>query len=270
MSDQKIPQKMKKRANLREEDKEKCEDYYSEVKNFVVKNIAAMERKSEELTYFFEYNKDKNLFISDEYNQILETYGYYDKNQKKMHLSLEEAFYLNQIGSIGLKPDFNFDDLNLVNLYLYSYLRRSGKIPIVCKIILLIEEKNKIEDELNSKDKMDKNNEKDNKIDKKNDSELEIENNNKNIKDIDKYFILFENIDDYKRHKIKSILYQHDSEENLNYILFRKIINGSKEIYNLYKKVNKLKLEEFKSDIIICITQGITITFLKLDDTINI
>ena len=49
MSDQKIPQKMKKRANLREEDKEKCEDYYSEVKNFVVKNIAAMERKSEEL-----------------------------------------------------------------------------------------------------------------------------------------------------------------------------------------------------------------------------
>ena len=269
MSDQKLPQKMKKKANLKEEDKEKCEDYYSEVKNFVEKNITTMTKKLEELTYFCEYNKEKNIFIGNEYNQILESYGYYNKNKKKMYLSVEEAFYLNQVGLIGFKPEFIFDDLNIVNLYLYSYLRRGGKIPIVCKILLLIEEninENKIEDKDNKEKDRDKDNEK--KCEEK-EKDLKKKNNNK-IEDIEKYFILFENIDDYKRHKIKSILYQHNSEDNLNYLLFQKIINDSKEIYNLYKKVNKLKMDEFKSEIIICITQGITITFLKLDDTVKI
>ena len=246
MSEQQIPKKMKKKKNLKEEDKEKCDNYYSEVKLFIDKNDTAISRKLKNLDYFFEYDKKEDLFISDKYDQSLETYGYYNKTQKKMYLSVEEAFYLNQICLINFKPEFNFNDLNLVDLYLYSYLRRAAKIILVGKILLLSYE-------LNQKDE-----EKDNK------------NKKYGINDIEKYYILFENKQDYKDHKIKSILYQHDSEENLNYILFQNIINNSKKLYNLYLEVNNKKYDEFKAEIILCITQGVSITFLKLNDTIII
>ena len=246
MSEQQIPKKMKKKKNLKEEDKEKCDNYYSEVKLFIDKNDTAISRKLKNLDYFFEYDKKEDLFISDKYDQSLETYGYYNKTQKKMYLSIEEAFYLNQICLINFKPEFNFNDLNLVDLYLYSYLRRAAKIILVGKILLLSYE-------LNQKDE-----EKDNK------------NKKYEINDIEKYYILFENKQDYKAHKIKSILYQHDSEENLNYILFQNIINNSKKLYNLYLEVNNKKYDEFKAEIILCITQGVSITFLKLNDTIII
>ena len=246
MSEQQIPKKMKKKKNLKEEDKEKCDNYYSEVKLFIDKNDTAISRKLKNLDYFFEYDKKEDLFISDKYDQSLETYGYYNKTQKKMYLSIEEAFYLNQICLINFIPEFNFNDLNLVDLYLYSYLRRAAKIILVGKILLLSYE-------LNQKDE-----EKDNK------------NKKYEINDIEKYYILFENKQDYKDHKIKSILYQHDSEENLNYILFQNIINNSKKLYNLYLEVNNKKYDEFKAEIILCITQGVSITFLKLNDTIII
>ena len=246
MSEQQIPKKMKKKKNLKEEDKEKCDNYYSEVKLFIDKNDTAISRKLKNLDYFFDYDKKEDLFISDKYDQSLETYGYYNKNQKKMYLSIEEAFYLNQICLINFKPEFNFNDLNLVDLYLYSYLRRAAKIILVGKILLLSYE-------LNQKDE-----EKDNK------------NKKYEINDIEKYYILFENKQDYKDHKIKSIFYQHDSEQNLNYILFQNIINNSKKFYNLYLEVNNKKSDEFKAEIILCITQGVSITFLKLDDTIKI
>ena len=246
MSEQQIPKKMKKKKNLKEEDKEKCDNYYSEVKLFIDKNDTAISRKLKNLDYFFEYDKKEDLFISDKYDQSLETYGYYNKTQKKMYLSVEEAFYLNQICLINFKPEFNFNDLNLVDLYLYSYLRRAAKIILVGKILLLCYE-------LNQKDE-----EKDNK------------NKKYEINDIEKYYILFENKQDYKDHKIKSILYQHDSEENLNYILFQNIINNSKKLYNLYLEVNNKKYDEFKAEIILCITQGVSITFLKINDTIII
>ena len=246
MSEQQIPKKMKKKKNLKEEDKEKCDNYYSEVKLFIDKNDTAISRKLKNLDYFFEYDKKEDLFISDKYDQSLETYGYYNKTQKKMYLSVEEAFYLNQICLINFKPEFNFNDLNLVDLYLYSYLRRAAKIILVGKILLLCYG-------LNQKDE-----EKDNK------------NKKYGINDIEKYYILFENKQDYKDHKIKSILYQHDSEENLNYILFQNIINNSKKLYNLYLEVNNKKYDEFKAEIILCITQGVSITFLKLNDTIKI
>ena len=246
MSEQQIPKKMKKKKNLKEEDKEKCDNYYSEVKLFIDKNDTAISRKLKNLDYFFEYDKKEDLFISDKYDQSLETYGYYNKNQKKMYLSVEEAFYLNQICLINFKPEFNFNDLNLVDLYLYSYLRRAAKIILVGKILLLCYE-------LNQKDE-----EKDNK------------NKKYEINDIEKYYILFENKQDYKDHKIKSILYQHDSEQNLNYLLFQNIINNSKKLYNLYLEVNNKKYDEFKAEIILCITQGVSITFLKLNDTIKI
>ena len=246
MSEQQIPKKMKKKKNLKEEDKEKCDNYYSEVKLFIDKNDTAISRKLKNLDYFFEYDKKEDLFISDKYDQSLETYGYYNKTQKKMYLSIEEAFYLNQICLINFKPEFNFNDLNLVDLYLYSYLRRAAKIILVGKILLLSYE-------LNQKDK-----EKDNK------------NKKYEINDIEKYYILFENKQDYKDHKIKSILYQHDSEQNLNYILLQNIINNSKKLYNLYLEVNNKKYDEFKAEIILCITQGVSITFLKLNDTIKI
>ena len=246
MSEQQIPKKMKKKKNLKEEDKEKCDNYYSEVKLFIDKNDTAISRKLKNLDYFFEYDKKEDLFISDKYDQSLETYGYYNKTQKKMYLSIEEAFYLNQICLINFKPEFNFNDLNLIDLYLYSYLRRAAKIILVGKILLLSYE-------LNQKDE-----EKDNK------------NKKYEINDIEKYYILFENKQDYKDHKIKSILYQHDSEQNLNYILFQNIINNSKKLYNLYLEVNNKKYDEFKAEIILCITQGVSITFLKLNDTIII
>ena len=246
MSEQQIPKKMKKKKNLKEEDKEKCDNYYSEVKLFIDKNDTAISRKLKNLDYFFEYDKKEDLFISDKFDQSLETYGYYNRTQKKMYLSVEEAFYLNQICLINFKPEFNFNDLNLVDLYLYSYLRRAAKIILVGKILLLSYE-------LNQKDE-----EKDNK------------NKKYEINDIEKYYILFENKQDYKDHKIKSILYQHDSEQNLNYLLFQNIINNSKKLYNLYLEVNNKKYDEFKAEIILCITQGVSITFLKLNDTIKI
>ena len=246
MSEQQIPKKKKKKKNLKEEDKEKCDNYYSEVKLFIDKNDTAISRKLKNLDYFFEYDKKEDLFISDKYDQSLETYGYYNKTQKKMYLSIEEAFYLNQICLINFKPEFNFNDLNLVDLYLYSYLRRAAKIILVGKILLLCYE-------LNQKDE-----------------EKENKNKKYGINDIEKYYILFENKQDYKDHKIKSILYQHDSEQNLNYLLFQNIINNSKKLYNLYLEVNNKKYDEFKAEIILCITQGVSITFLKLNDTIII
>ena len=246
MSEQQIPKKMKKKKNLKEEDKEKCDNYYSEVKIFIDKNDTSKSRKLKNLDYYFEYDKIKDLFISDKYDQSLETYGYYNKAQKKMYLSIEEAFYLNQICLINFKPEFNFNDLNLIDLYLYSYLRRAAKIILVSKILFLNYELNKKDEDKDDKNKK------------------------YEINDIDKYYILFENKQDYKEHKIKSILYQHDSEQNLNYILFQNIINNSKKLYNLYLEVNNKKSDEFKAEIILCITQGVSITFLKLDDTIKI
>ena len=250
MSNQKLPQKIKKKKNLNEEDKEKCEEYYNAVNDFIEKNKTNIDKKYKNLDYFFEYDEKNDIFISDKYQQNLETFGYYDKKNKKMYLSIEEAFYLYQLGYINFKPIVDFNNFNLVKLNLYSYLRRKAKILIVSKILSLIDEINK------------------NEVNDKNDENLNI--NENEINDIDKYYILFEDSDDYKRHKVKSILYQHDSEENLNYILFQNIINNSKQIYNLYQKINKIKSDEFKSDIIISITQGASITFLKLDDTIKI
>ena len=247
MSEQQLPKKMKKKANLMEEDKEKCDKYYSEVKTFIEKNELKMEKNNKNINYLFEYDEKQNLFISDKYEQKIESFGYYNKIYKKMFLSFEEAFYLYQIGYIKFKSEIDFNNFDLVNLYLYSYLRRSSKIILVCKILFLIEEMNKKDEEIKDKNKTE-----------------EI------IGDIDKYYILFENLEDYKRHKIKSILYQHNSEENLNYILFQNIINNSKRIYNLYLKVNEINLDEFKSEIIICITQGASITFLKINDSIKI
>ena len=248
MSEQQIPKKMKKKKNLKEEDKEKCDKYYSEVKTFIEKNDTAISRKMENLDYFFDYDKNKDLFISDKYDNSIETYGHYNKTEKKMYLSLEEAFYLYQTCLINFKPVFNFNDFNLVDLYLYSYLRRCSKIILVGKILLL-------NYELNKKDK---------------EGEKDKNKNYDEINDIDKYYILFENKQDYKANKIKSILYRHDSDENLNFILFQNIINNSKKLYNLYREVNNKNQDEFKSDIILCITQGVSITFLKIDDTIKI
>ena len=166
-----------------------------------------------------------------------------------MYLSIEEAYYLYQTCIINFKSEFNFNDFNLVNLNLYSYLIRSSKIVLVGKILLLIYEQ------------INKNKEK-------------IEDNNNKVKeeinDIDKYYILFSNSEDYKNHKIESIVYQHDSEDNINYLLFRKIINNSKIIYNIFQKIHQKKEDEFKSSIIMCITQGVSMTFLKINDTIEI
>ena len=247
MSEQQLPKKMKKKANLMEEDKEKCDKYYSEVKTFIEKNELKMEKNNKNINYLFEYDEKQNLFISDKYEQKIESFGCYNKINKKMFLSFEEAFYLYQIGYIKFKSEIDFNNFDLVNLYLYSYLRRSSKIILVCKILFLMEEMNKKDEEIKDKNK-----------------------NEEIIGDIDKYYILFENLEDYKRHKIKSILYQHNSEENLNYILFQNIIDNSKRIYNLYLKVNEINFDEFKSEIIICITQGASITFLKINDSIKI
>ena len=248
MSDQKLPQKMKKKNNkLKEEDKEKCNNYYSEVYKFIEKNDVAVSKKIKEINYFFEYDKENNYFISNHFDhQNLESYGYYNKKEKKIYLSEEEAFYLNQIGYITFKDGFDFNILNLVKLNLYSYLRRSSKIVLISKILLVKE---------NSKNK--------------NEKKLI---NNSDIQDIDKYFVLFDNLDDFKNHKIKSILYQHDSDEILNFILFKKVIIGSEKIYDIFKNVNNIKDNSNNNipEIIICVTQGISIIFLKIDDKIEI
>ena len=255
MSDQKLPQKMKKKSNkLKEEDKEKCENYYLEVNKFIEKNETIISKKIKEINYSFEYDKQNNYFLSDHYDhQNLETYGHYNKKEKKIYLSVEEAFYLNQVGLINFKEEFDFNDVNLVKLNLYSYLRRNSKIPKVCKLLLL-------NDKIINKDK-----------DKDKDKDKEKEINIKEIEDLDKYYILFENLDDFKNSKIKSILYQHDADEKLNYILFQNIIDNSRKINDVYKMINNIKEDTNKSfDIIICVTQGISITFLKINDIIEL
>ena len=248
MSDKKLPQKIKKNNKiLKEEDKEKCNNYYEEVNKFIEKNENTITKKINEIDYFFEYDKETNFFISGHFDhQNLESYGYYNKKEKKIFLTEEEAFYLNQIGYIKFKDKVDFNTLNLIKLNLYSYLRRSSKIPFICKLLLL---KNKLKN--------------------KNKENIAID---EDIQDIDKYFILFDNSDDFKNHKIKSILYQHDSNEKINYNLFKKIINNSQKIYQIFKNLNDINDNPSDSfpEIIICVTQGISITFLKLDDKIEI
>jgi len=249
MSDQKLPQKIKKKSNkLKEEDKEKCDNYYLEVNKFIEKNENAFSKKTKEIDYFFEFDEKINCFASDHYDhQNLEAYGYYNKKEKKFYLSIDEAFYLYQIGMITFKEKFDFNEVNLVNLNLYSYLRRSSKIPMVCKLLLLNEKANK-----------------------KDEKEKELDNTE--IEDIDKYLFLFENTDNFKRNKIKNILYQHNSDEKLNFILFKKIFENSRKIYEIFKKINKINDTSDNSlpEILICITQGISLTFLKIDDKIEI
>jgi hypothetical protein len=285
MSDQKLPQKIKKKSNkLKEEDKEKCDNYYLEVNKFIEKNDTIISKKIKEINYNFIYDKEKNIFISDFYDhQNLEAYGYYNKKQKKIYLSVEEAFYLNQIGIITFKEEFDFNDLNLIKLNLYSYLRRNSKISLVCKLLLLYEKiinikKGKELDKDKNKDKevnkvIDKeiNKDKDKETDKEVDKDIEKEISIKNISDIDKFYIVFENLDDFKKGTIKSILYQHNADEKLNYNLFKNIINSSKIINEFYKNVKNIKEDIHKSfDIIICITEGISITFLKINDIIDL
>ena len=129
-----------------------------------------------------------------------------------------------------------------------------------------VEDKGDIKDKGNIKeeDKGDKNKEDVQYINKINNEDI-------NIMDIDKYFMIFENIDDFKNNKIKSILYQHDSDVQLNFILFRNVINNAKLIYEVFKKNNEIKnnINNFP-DVIIGVTQGISITFLKLEDKIEI
>ena len=83
---------MKKKKNLKEEDKEKCDKYYSEVKTFIEKNDTAISRKMENLDYFFEYDKNKDLFISDKYDNSIETYGHYNKTEKKNVFKSRRSF----------------------------------------------------------------------------------------------------------------------------------------------------------------------------------
>ena len=238
MSSQKIPQKIKKKnASLTEEDKEKCNNYYSEIKNFIIKNEETIDKKIKSLEYFFKYDKENDYFSSDHYDHTnLETYGYYNKTKKIIYLSVEEAFYLNQIGIIKFEEDLNFNEFNLMNLNLYSYLRRSGKIPITCKMLLLNEGiKNK-----------------------------------ENISDNNNYYILFDDLDKYKNNKINCILYQHNFLDKINYELINKIICNSNKIYNMYKEIYKINSDLNSYENIICITQGISMTFLKIDDKIKI
>ena len=147
MSDQKLPQKIKKKSNkLKQEDKEKCDNYYLEVNKFIEKNQAVITKKIKEKDYFFEYDKENNYFISNHYDhQNLESYGFYNKKEKKIYLSIDEAFYLYQIGLIKFKEEFDFNAFNLVKLNLYSYLIRDGKLPMVCSLLPLIEKIKNIE-----------------------------------------------------------------------------------------------------------------------------
>ena len=249
MSDQKLPQKMKKKNNiLKDEDKEKCNNYYEEVNKFIEKNENTITKKINEIDYFFEFDKESSFFTSDHFDhQNLESYGYYNKKEKKIFLAEEEAFYLNQTGYIKFKDKVDFNTLNLIKLNLYSYLRRSSKIPFICKLLLL---KNKLKENKNKENVA----------------------NDEDIQDIDKYFILFDNSDDFKNHKIKSILYQHDSNEKINYNLFKKIIKNSQKIHKIFNNLNGINDNSNESfpEIVICVTQGISITFLKLDDKIEI
>ena len=240
MNEQKIPQKMKKRSNeLKKEDKEKCEKYYSDVKDFIDRNNKLVENKNKEIKYIFKFDKSCNFFTLDhnDYDhQSFESFGYYEKNKKLFYLSIEEAFYLKQIGIISFQENFDFNSDDLIKINLYSYLKRSGKVPFSCKILSLLD------------------------VDK-----------NDIVKELDKYFILIKDFENYKRHKIESIIYQHDAGEKLNFLLIQKVIENAKNIVDLFKKMNKLKDDfEIKYELIICFTQGISLTFLKVDNKIDI
>ena len=76
--------------------------------------------------YFYRVFKSFKYFVEEfDYSKFF-TFG--SVKNKKLFLTEEETFYLNQVGLIKLKEGDEMENLNVVDNFLFSYLRRAGKI----------------------------------------------------------------------------------------------------------------------------------------------
>jgi len=200
---QKIPKGPKKKGfKIKNEDKERIKKYYVELDNFYKNNEELLNKSIKDSKYLCNYDKDNKLFFIKEFDiNKFESFGIIKNGI--LFLSLNEVFYLNQIGLIKIEEEENliYENIDLINLY--SYLRRSGKIIKCCDL-------------------------------------LWKEKDNNNIKTIYKnYFLIFDNLNSYKSKKVDYIICQ-SSKEEFNFNSFNNIFENSSNILNLYENKNLL------------------------------
>ncbi len=200
---QKIPKGPKKKDfKIKNEDKERIKKYYVELDNFYKNNNEFLKKTIQDTNYLCNYDKDNKLFFLNKFdNNKFESFGVLKNGI--LFLSLNEVFYLNQIGLIKIEEEENliYENIDLINLY--SYLRRSGKIIKCCDL-------------------------------------LWKEKENTNIQTIYKnYFLVFEDLNKYKTNKVDYIIYQSSSKE-FNFNSFNNIFENSSNILKLYENNNPM------------------------------
>jgi hypothetical protein len=219
---QKIPKGPKKKDfKIKNEDKERIKKYYVELDNFYKNNNEFLKKTIQDTNYLCNYDKDNKLFFLNKFdNNKFESFGVLKNGI--LFLSLNEVFYLNQIGLIKIEEEENliYENIDLINLY--SYLRRSGKIIKCCDL-------------------------------------LWKEKDNNNIKKIyNKYFLVFNDLEKYKRKLVDYIIFQNSSKE-INFNVLTNIFKDSEQILNIYENKN----QSYK--ILLALSNKITITFLKIN-----
>jgi hypothetical protein len=193
---QKIPKGPKKKDfKIKNEDKERIKKYYVELDNFYKNNNEFLKKTIQDTNYLCNYDKDNKLFFLNKFdNNKFESFCVLKNGI--LFLSLNEVFYLNQIGLIKIEEEENliYENIDLINLY--SYLRRSGKIIKCCDL-------------------------------------LWKEKDNNNIKKIyNNYFLVFNDLEKYKRKIVDYIIFQNSSKE-INFNVLTNIFKDSEQILNI-------------------------------------
>lgn len=133
MKKQKIPDKPKKKNKIRSEDKEKFNKFYQELNDFYEANQNGLIEKTNKSKYECQFDEGQNLFqiINYDYN-LFDSFGVI--KEKKLYINYYELFYLKQIGVIKCNDaiESKYKNKNYEMIYLYSYLRRNGKIVYCC------------------------------------------------------------------------------------------------------------------------------------------
>ena len=219
---QKIPKGPKKKSyKIKNEDIENIKKYYVDLDSFYKNNEDIYNKSINESKFLCNYDKDNKLFYIKEFaHSKFDSFGIL--KDKILYLSFNEVFYLNQIGLIKIQEEKNliYDNIDLINLY--SYLRRSGKIIKCCDL-------------------------------------LWKEKDNNNIKKIyNNYFLVFNDLEKYKRKLVDYIIFQNSSKE-INFNVLTNIFKDSEQILNIYENKN----QSYK--ILLALSNKITITFLKIN-----
>ena len=133
MNKQKIPDKPKKKNKIRSEDKEKFNKFYQELNDFYEVNQKVFLEKENKSKYECQFDEKQNLFQLNNYDyNLFDSFGVI--KDKKLYINYCEMIYLRQIGVIKCNElvESKYKNKNYEMLYLYSYLRRNGKIFYCC------------------------------------------------------------------------------------------------------------------------------------------